>query len=152
MPDRVRSPGEATGPTTAATDSFDAVMMRIARLSHVPLDREEIPPLERGTELCDGRFVVERVLGRGGMGTVYEALDTARGARVALKSIGAVDAPSVHRFKREFRALSDVVHPSLVRLHERSRATARGSSRWSSWMACRSSITCGRSRSASRRG
>jgi tRNA A-37 threonylcarbamoyl transferase component Bud32 len=103
---------------SASLDSFDAVLRRIARLSDVPLDSSHAPPLAEGAELSQGRFVIQRVLGRGGMGTVYEAIDRTRGARVALKSIGTVEASRVHRFKREFRALSDVVHPSLVRLHE----------------------------------
>ena len=52
------------------------------------------------------------------MGIVYEAIDTVRDARVALKRLERVDPTALHRFKREFRARADVVHPNLVALHE----------------------------------
>jgi len=52
------------------------------------------------------------------MGAVYLAHDRQRGAVVALKTLRRVDASSIYRFKREFRSLSDVVHPNLVVLHD----------------------------------
>jgi len=52
------------------------------------------------------------------MGAVYLAHDRERGVDVALKTLLRVDATSVYRFKREFRALSDVLHPNLVALHD----------------------------------
>src|SRR5437868_591627 len=64
------------------------------------------------------RFKVLRVLGEGGFGTVYEAEDTVRGGRVALKRLSQLGAEALYRFKREFRSLADVVHPNLVHLHE----------------------------------
>jgi len=70
------------------------------------------------TSLMAGRFVSQRLLGSGGMGAVYEAFDNERDTRVALKILTSVDASSIYRLKQEFRALSDVVHPNLVALHE----------------------------------
>jgi serine/threonine protein kinase len=67
-----------------------------------------------GTE----RFTIIRRIGAGGMGVVYEAHDTERDCRVALKTLLRVDARFLYQFKQEFRALSDVVHPNLVTLHE----------------------------------
>jgi hypothetical protein len=52
------------------------------------------------------------------MGVVYEANDEANATRVALKFLPHVNPESLHRFKREFRIISDLRHPNLVRLGE----------------------------------
>ena len=65
-----------------------------------------------------GRFELARRLGHGAMGTVYEAWDPARGARVALKLLSQTDARGVYRLKREFRSLAATSHPNLVALDE----------------------------------
>lgn len=52
------------------------------------------------------------------MGVVYRAYDAQLDSEVALKTLRAVDAGAIYRFKREFRALADISHPNLVSLHE----------------------------------
>jgi len=64
------------------------------------------------------RYIVEREIGTGGMGVVYEAVDRERGASVALKTLKKMDAGAIARFKNEFRLLSDIAHPNLVSLYE----------------------------------
>ncbi|HMI94637.1 MAG TPA: serine/threonine-protein kinase, partial [Polyangiales bacterium] len=75
-----------------------------------PLGRAEFP--------ASGRFQHKRRLGEGSMGAVFLAFDRERGTEVALKTLRRVDAMGIYRFKREFRALSDVVHPNLVGLYD----------------------------------
>ena len=65
-----------------------------------------------------GRFELVRELGRGAMGTVYEAIDRETGGRVALKALTSTDVDVLAHFKREFRQLQDIDHPNLVTLGE----------------------------------
>ncbi len=64
------------------------------------------------------RFELRGQLGTGGNGVVYRVLDRVRGAEVALKTLRTAGGRELYRFKREFRALADLSHPSLVTLHE----------------------------------
>ncbi len=68
--------------------------------------------------LLSSRFTLLRKLGSGGFGAVFEVQDRAREQRVALKKLVRVDPAAIYRFKQEFRALAEVRHPNLVRLHE----------------------------------
>jgi serine/threonine-protein kinase len=67
------------------------------------------------------RFVVRRLLGRGGMGVVYEARDERLGRDVAIKLLDArhVGRPERRkRFAREARAAAAVTHPNVARVLE----------------------------------
>ncbi len=72
------------------------------------------PPDFSGTE----RFALVRVLGRGGMGIVYEAHDRRRNEIVALKTLHRVNPTDIYHLKHEFRGLADVAHPNLASLYE----------------------------------
>ena len=68
-----------------------------------------------------GRFRIERALGRGGMGVVYEAFDEQLDRRVAVKTIAAGvadDEKARKRFLREARAAARVQHPNVCHLYE----------------------------------
>src|SRR5579864_3006868 len=64
------------------------------------------------------RYTVIRKVGEGGMGVVYEAHDRDMRRSIALKTLLRFDPDSLYLFKQEFRALADVHHRNLVRLHE----------------------------------
>jgi serine/threonine protein kinase len=70
-------------------------------------------------DLTETKYEVLRVVGRGGMGTVYAALDTALGREVALKlSLGAESAETRERLRREARVLARLEHPGIVPVHD----------------------------------
>jgi hypothetical protein len=52
------------------------------------------------------------------MGVVYEAIDTRRGARVALKTLPRADPDAIYQLKQEFRSIAGIAHANLVTLHE----------------------------------
>ena len=69
-------------------------------------------------QLGEGRFEVRGTLGAGGAGTVYRVYDQVMQREVALKLLRTASGRDLFRFKREFRALADIVHPNLIALHE----------------------------------
>jgi eukaryotic-like serine/threonine-protein kinase len=67
-----------------------------------------------------GKYRVERLLGRGGMGAVFQATNTAIGKRVALKFLidGAADDQAAQRFQREAEAASLVESEHIVQIFD----------------------------------
>ena len=72
-----------------------------------------------GTELAS-RYRIERALGEGGMGRVFEALDLHLERRVAIKLIreDLDDPKSRERFLHEARAAATLSHPNACQLYE----------------------------------
>ena len=75
----------------------------------------------RGSRLLNGRYRLERRLGRGGMGAVYAAVDDVLERPVAVKLIrddivGPLDLGS--RFRQEARAAAGFAHPHVVRVYD----------------------------------
>jgi len=62
-------------------------------------------------------YVIERLLGAGGMANVYQARDTLHGREVAIKALSPVfltDPGYVERFRREAHHIAALEHPSIV--------------------------------------
>jgi hypothetical protein len=75
-------------------------------------------PVER---LIDKKYRLDHLLGRGGMGAVYQARDLRLRRDVAIKILlGSKfgDAQSVKRFEREARASARLNHPNIVSLYD----------------------------------
>jgi serine/threonine-protein kinase len=71
-----------------------------------------------------GRFRIEAVLGRGGMGEVYKALDPTLQRTVAVKTVRPdIDRPEyLERMMREAQACARLSHPNIVTVFEAGQA------------------------------
>ncbi len=72
-------------------------------------------------QVLANRFEIGRLLGRGGMGAVYEATDRELGTRVALKILRPEIASSERahaRFRREITLARRVTHPNACRVFD----------------------------------
>lgn len=101
------------------------VFQRVAR-SVVPSTGPE--PVEVREGGLVGDYVLVRLLGRGGMGEVWEARDRSLHRRVALKVLPASIASSerfLRRFEREAEAGARLNHPNIVAVHAYGHAGGR---------------------------
>jgi Tol biopolymer transport system component len=128
-----RTPGERAAFVAAACGPDDALRLEVeALLAHAPaaegfletsvaemaaqvLSGEGVagPSLEGRTI---GSYEIGALLGKGGMGEVYEARDTKLGRNVALKVVAGAflgDADRLARFQREARVLAALNHPHI---------------------------------------
>jgi serine/threonine protein kinase len=72
-------------------------------------------------DLVAKRYKVVRVVGSGSTGEVYEALDTALGGAVALKTLKPAfssHAVERERFRREIQSARKVTHPNVCRIFD----------------------------------
>jgi len=68
-----------------------------------------------------GPYEIVDLIGRGGMGEVYRAVDTRLGRAVAVKVLPpelADHAESLERFRREARAIAALSHPNIVAIFD----------------------------------
>src|SRR5262249_40515935 len=70
----------------------------------------------RPGQIVAGRWVLERELGRGGMGVVWRASDRVTDQRVAVKLLKALSPDRLRRFQREARIGARLDHPNIVRM------------------------------------
>jgi serine/threonine-protein kinase len=85
-----------------------------------PLPASSPPPAPNVTLLPGTRYRIERELGRGAMGVVYEGFHLDLGRRVALKVLHQASSGEAAKagFVAEARAVARVAHEALVRLYE----------------------------------
>jgi serine/threonine-protein kinase len=73
-------------------------------------------------EIFAGRYQIQSVLGRGGMGIVYRALDRDLDDLVAIKTLRSdavsADPTLLDRFKQEIKLARRITHPNILRTHD----------------------------------
>jgi serine/threonine-protein kinase len=73
----------------------------------------------RAGETFAGRYVIERSLGRGGMGSVFRARDLALDEIVALKTLAVEATPSAtKRFRNEVKLARRITHKNVARVFD----------------------------------
>ena len=115
---KVAQPVDAVG--RAALHPLDLDYLNRAELEQnepTTADLEQLVAGERTASLVGGRYQVIRLLGRGGMASVYAAYDTALARTVALKVLSEdyCGHPNIlARFLREARLNARLHHPNIV--------------------------------------
>lgn len=83
-------------------------------------------PVERTIE---GKYRLDRLLGKGGMGAVYEAMDLRLDRKVAIKiMLGSMfgDRTALRRFEREARSSARLNHPNIITVYDYGVTGAEG--------------------------
>lgn len=80
--------------------------------------KKEVEAVELASRVLAERWALERVIGRGGMGAVWEGGDRKTGRRIAIKTMEAADDEQRKVLREiylsEARALSRLRHPNIV--------------------------------------
>lgn len=90
-------------------------------LSACEVDRTALVPEEGVPRTIDEKYIVTRLLGRGGMGSVYLATQSRLNRPVAIKVLltHLVGSSSMQsRFEREARIVARLRHPGIVTIHD----------------------------------
>jgi serine/threonine protein kinase len=81
--------------------------------------------------LFQRRYLLDRELGSGGAGIVYEAQDRQTGRKIAIKIRPPTeDEKTIRRFRREFDALSRLDDSHIVKVYEWVQKADNSSSPW----------------------
>ncbi len=80
----------------------------------------DVGDFDVGDRVAD-RYVIRRLLGKGGMGRVYLVEDSESGRVLALKTLlpqHTSNERALHRFVREVKAVRQLDHPSIVKIYD----------------------------------
>jgi serine/threonine-protein kinase len=87
-------------------------------INHCPQDGDETAPSLVGEPTLDGRYLLERRLGQGGMGVVFQArhifLKTSHAIKVILPDLVGNDPMLTTRFRQEALAAAAIRHQNII--------------------------------------
>jgi formylglycine-generating enzyme required for sulfatase activity/serine/threonine protein kinase len=87
-------------------------------INHCPQDGDATTPSLLGEPILDARYQLERRLGQGGMGVVFQArhifLKTSHAIKVILPDLVGNDPMLVTRFRQEALAAAAIRHPNII--------------------------------------
>jgi len=100
-------------------------MMAETKKAENQRQEQKSPNFQQGTlhrgEIFGGRYTVIKLIGKGGMGSIYKVFDNTLKEEVALKLLlpqFAKDPMIVDRFLNEARIARKLSHPNIVRVHD----------------------------------
>jgi eukaryotic-like serine/threonine-protein kinase len=117
------APASVPAPAARPSTGNNVALDQTATLPPRSATQAAVQPssIEAGQVLA-GRYRIQRLLGKGGMGAVYLADDEVLHELVALKVISSAfssdEAALVARFRREASAARKVSSPSVIRIHD----------------------------------
>ena len=130
-PGRVGPPLKESPVAPRSTPAAPPIPAPVAAPVAQPKAAAPAPPPQPRTlvvnEVLRNRYHIRGILGRGGMGTVYAAIDEFRlehadgGQRVAIKALHTevIQRPQLlAELRSEFQRLQSLSHPNIVRVHE----------------------------------
>lgn len=115
-----------TSNTTGLSELADAPITKIERMERTPRPTGAHREIDVGSVIRD-RFVLQEVLGRGGMGAVYRALDLIKKEAgddklyIAIKLLTGGFRDHPHAFvtlQREARKTQELAHPNIVTVYD----------------------------------
>ena len=90
-------------------------------VSYCEADGAQTAGIMPGSRTLDGKYEVSRLLGQGGMGAVFEAMQRGIERPVAIKLINpsfVSNEQALERFKREALASGRVKHPNAITVYD----------------------------------
>ena len=102
----------------ACENSSPAAQLGLAPLTKISENVENSAQMDQQTKFDPGdQYEIQTIIGKGGMGNVYKALDKTDGTTVAIKVLRpdlAKDKTVIKRFEQEALAVEYLNHPNLV--------------------------------------
>jgi hypothetical protein len=126
---RTQTPAQSGGDTTRRTSEPMQPMKECPRCGRCEDAQVAVCPADGSTlrlvasvpRVVDGKYRLEQLLGRGGMGAVYRARDMRLDRLVAVKVVRAEllgDLDARRRFRREAQLVARLQHPSIVAIFD----------------------------------
>ncbi len=104
--------------TSSTVENAKEIKQILSHTIFENLDLDQLPPSANTNAYGRlGRFDLMRIIGAGGMGIVFSAIDTRDGSTVAVKTLKfyqSKDKSLRERFLREAQAMQRLAHPAFV--------------------------------------